>query len=421
MRLAIVDLMFSWPPHGGADVDMYHVLKTLVKIGQDVHLFGAAERGSWERGAFDPDTLPFPATRIELAPGDFAPRRLVSRVQDVVIAWRPDAVIVADGFFLKPFVWTALSAYPTMARYFAHEFGCHRDVLRFKNGAPCPNHYLHTPDACRACAFEWLSADIKHGHALAWTREYLAASAYQPAYHATLKNSLSKLKGFMVYNAELRDEFLEFSDNVFITAGGVDLDAFPYTPPAARGAGDKKIIFMAGRAEDPAKGVQVLHEAGARLWEERRDFEIRVTLPEDTPRLEWFQPLGWRSHHEIVSLYAESDIVVVPSIWNETFGIVAVEAMAVGRPVCASRAGGLKDSVRHLETGFHFERGDAAELAKQLALLLDNPDLRLRMGEAGRKRAEDEFAWERIVAKHYTPILAFLAAHKKGGTCASHS
>lgn len=414
MRLAIVDLMFSWPPHGGADVDIFHVLKTLARTGQDVHLFGTGEVGSWERGAFDPDALPFPATRIELALGDFAPIRLTGRIQAAVAASRPDGVVVADGFFLKPYVWDALSGYPVLARYFAHEFGCHRDVLRFKDNAPCPNHYLHTPDTCRVCAFERLGSDIKHGHALAWTREYLAAQAYRPAYYKQLKNSLANVNGFMVNNAELREEFLEFSDTVFVTPGGVDLDAFPYTPPAHRGPHDKKIVFMAGRAEDPAKGLHVLREAGTQLWEERRDFEIRVTLPEDSPRQEWFQPLGWRSHQETLRLYAEADIVVVPSVWDEPFGIVAVEAMAVGRPVCATRAGGLKDTVRHLETGFHFARGNAAELAKQLAMLMDNPDLRLRMGEAGRKRVEEEFAWERVVAKHYTPILAFLAACKKG-------
>lgn len=414
MRLAIIDLMFSWPPHGGADVDIYHVLKTLAKTGQEVHLFGVAETGSWESGAFDPNALPFPATRLELTQREFAPHLLARRVRETVAAWRPDAVIVADGFFLKPFVWGALADYPILARYFAHEFACHRDVLRFKNGAPCPNDYLNTPDTCRACAFEKLGVDIASGHSLAWTREYLAAQAYGPAHYDRLHALLPQLDGFIVYNDELREQFSTYSASVFVAPGGVDPDALPYAPPRSRRADEKKVVLMTGRAEDTAKGVSVLMEAGERLWNERRDFIIRVTLPEDSPRHDWFQPVGWTDHQEIHALYAGADVVVVPSIWDEPFGMVAVEAMAVGRPVCASRVGGLKDSVLHLKTGFHFARGDAAELAKQLGLLLDNPDLRLRMGEAGRKRVEEEFAWERVVARHYTPILAFLAACRKG-------
>jgi len=87
--------------------------------------------------------------------------------------------------------------------------------------------------------------------------------------------------------------------------------------------------------------------------------------------------------------------------------------MAVGSPVCASRAGGLQQTVRHLQTGFLFDRGDAPELAKQLAVLLDNPDLRLRMGEAGRRLVEEEYGWERVLARYYAPVLAFLAACEK--------
>ena len=68
MRVAFVDLLFSWPPHGGADVDVYHTVAQLEAHGYDVHLFGAACQTSWERGKFHSADMPFPATRLDFSP-----------------------------------------------------------------------------------------------------------------------------------------------------------------------------------------------------------------------------------------------------------------------------------------------------------------------------------------------------------------
>jgi len=79
--------------------------------------------------------------------------------------------------------------------------------------------------------------------------------------------------------------------------------------------------------------------------------------------------------------------------------------MATGRPVCASRTGGLQEIVNHMETGFLFERGDAGDLAKQLDLLLDNPELRQRMGIAARDRVDEECTWPQIILRKYFPVF----------------
>ena len=408
MRLAFIDLMFSWPPHGGADVDVYHVLDALAAANHEVHLFGVAEAGSWERGTFDPAHLPFLATRIEIEPRQFAPKQLRQRLAEYVTAWRPDGVVIADGFFMKPLVMEALHAFPLVVRYFAHELGCHRDIVRFKNGAPCPNHYLHTPDTCRACALAALGTDIRRGYALAWHREYMAARAYSPQYYEELRRNLKRACAAIVYNRDLEKEFRAFFPEVFVVPGGVDPMAFPCSPVPIRKNAEKKIILMLGRAEDPLKGAVVLREAGALLRETRDDFEIRVSLPEDAPRSEWFVPIGWCSHQDTPALYAGCDIAVVPSLWEEPFGMVAVEAMACGRPVVASRVGGLKETVLHGETGLLFERGSAPELAAHLATLLDNAELRSRMGTAGRERVMEQFTWDQVVSRGYAPVLSLI-------------
>jgi len=57
------------------------------------------------------------------------------------------------------------------------------------------------------------------------------------------------------------------------------------------------------------------------------------------------------------------------------------------------------------DTGLLFDRGDAAQLKQCLAKLLDDVELRTRMGAAGRKRVEEEYAWTRVVERHYIPLL----------------
>jgi len=410
MRLALVDLLFSWPPHGGGDVDVYHVAKGLQTLGHEVHLFGVHTPGTWERGIFESSRLPFPATCLEIPNAAFTKRALPPRIRDHVDAWGPDAVLVCDGFLLKPYIIEALAYYPIAARYYAHEAACHRDILRFKDGAPCPNAYLTTPELCRDCALAYLGPDIKRGHHLAWLQEYLAAGAYLPQYHDRLRRSLEQLDAAIVYNDEMKKELGGYCTCVFTLPGGVDLSRFPYSPPSLTRDGDRRVIFMAGRGEDPVKGAAVLREAGERLAQRRTDFEIRVTMPEDTPATPWYRPIGWADHETIASLYAEADICVVPSIWSEPFGLVALEAMAVGRPVCASRVGGLQHIVRDGETGFLFDRADGAGLAECLARLLDDSGLRLRMGEAGRRRVETMYAWDRVITEYYPPILERLSA-----------
>jgi glycosyltransferase involved in cell wall biosynthesis len=412
MRLAFVDLLFSWPPHGGADVDLYHVIVHLQHAGHEVRLFGVRDTASWERGAFAPEALPFPAERLDFSPRQFTRAAVTRRVRQAVDAWKPEAVFVCDGFFLKPHVIQALAHYPTYARYYAYEMACHRDILRFKQGAPCPNAYLQTPDVCRRCALAHLAPSLRRGQHDAWRQEYLAAGAHRARYHGEVRAALGTLRGAIVYNEAMAGLLRPVCPEVVVVPGGVNANQFTFAPPPPRAAGAPKVILMAGRAEDPAKGVDTLRRAGEILRAKRSDFEIWATLPEDTPASDWFKPIGWHSAEALRMRYREADICVVPSLWDEPFGLVALEAMATGRPVCASQVGGLQTIVSDRQTGFLFPRGDAGELAAALSLLLDNAELRARMGEAGRRHVEAHYTWSEVVGRHYAPILARLAERR---------
>lgn len=404
-RIAFADLLFSWPPHGGADVDLYETVRGLQRLGYEVHLFFAGYEHSWERGSAEPSELPFPATRLEFTWRTLTPRAMPRRFAEAIAAWAPDLVVCSHGFFLKPFLSAALSRFRTVGRYYAYELACPRDLRLFRNGAPCPNNYLRTPDTCRACALEFLGPQIKRWRILAWAHEYLAARACLPGYHRILVESLWDFDAVIVSNIIMAGHFAQHNPNVLIFPGGVDLaDYGPACDPPARPDG-KKTILMSGRVEDPLKGLHVLLEAGERLAAERDDFEIWATHTDRRLESDWFKPIGWHDHEKVKAFQQQADICVVPSVWEEPFGLAALEAMAAGRPVCASRSGGLQHIVRHRGTGFLFDRGASAQLAQQLACLLDDAPLRRDMGWAGRAVAEAEYDWPRVIQHHWPPLI----------------
>jgi glycosyltransferase involved in cell wall biosynthesis len=104
--------------------------------------------------------------------------------------------------------------------------------------------------------------------------------------------------------------------------------------------------------------------------------------------------LGFVSGDEKYSYYKSADLCVFPSLY-ETFGIVCLEAMASGKPVVASNVGGIPFVVEEGKTGLLFESGNIEDLAKKVITLLQDKELREKMGEAGRERAK-EFTWNKI-------------------------
>ena len=97
--------------------------------------------------------------------------------------------------------------------------------------------------------------------------------------------------------------------------------------------------------------------------------------------------LGPWAHDLVLETARRSLFTIAPSVWPEPFGLVALEAAAAGRPIVASDIGGLRDIVVDGETGFLVPPADPPALQKALARLIDNPELRARMGDAATRRA----------------------------------
>ena len=113
-------------------------------------------------------------------------------------------------------------------------------------------------------------------------------------------------------------------------------------------------------------------------------------------------------HGEVMAAWRHAGIGLVPSLWPEPFGLVAVEAMRSGVPVVASRIGALPGIVADGRTGILVTPASTAELRAAIRRLDDDPDLRRTMGAAGRVHAE-QFSAETVTGlyeQHYRQLLA---------------
>jgi glycosyltransferase involved in cell wall biosynthesis len=103
-------------------------------------------------------------------------------------------------------------------------------------------------------------------------------------------------------------------------------------------------------------------------------------------------------HAQMLDVVQAADLVVVPSRF-EGFGLTALEAMALGRPVLATMAGGLPEVIAHAETGWLVPPQDPARLAQAIVQLMDDAPLRQRLGAAGRLRAQQHFSLSTVTAR----------------------
>jgi glycosyltransferase involved in cell wall biosynthesis len=201
------------------------------------------------------------------------------------------------------------------------------------------------------------------------------------------------------------DRFLvltEFSRDWLIRRAGVAPDRIDINPcviPASPDPVDPAhgtYIGFAGRFV-PEKGWPLLLEA-ARLAR----VPVRVAGPAGSdPSL--LRAMGvdvtiTDGPQALTAFYRGARALCVPSLWFETFAIVAAEAMAHGVPVVAARIGALKDTVREGITGLHFAPGDAADLARQLRQLWDDPALSRALGEAAHRDVATRFSEDAHIA-----------------------
>jgi len=171
-------------------------------------------------------------------------------------------------------------------------------------------------------------------------------------------------------------------------------------PPPSRIENFKNILFVGRLSEE--KGVPVLLEAVALLKKKHPDMRLHIIgdgqqmedLKKETIQLQIenvVRFLGHKSSQEIAEIYKQSSLVAVPSLCPDNLPTVCMEAMSVGRPIVASRIGGVPELVDDEKTGLLVPPNDIGALSGGIDRLLSDPGLMQKMGEAGREKAEKEF------------------------------
>ena len=110
--------------------------------------------------------------------------------------------------------------------------------------------------------------------------------------------------------------------------------------------------------------------------------------------------IGWVIPEKIPELINTATLVVMPSRWREPFGLVALQAAQMARPIVATRVGGLPEVVTHRQTGLLAKKEDNKALAEHMSYLLRYPEKARQMGQAARKRSLDLFGIERFLSEY---------------------
>lgn len=142
------------------------------------------------------------------------------------------------------------------------------------------------------------------------------------------------------------------------------------------------------------KGIQILIEAVRRIKKDNLRLAIVGSgrykdkledMANSDKRIAFY---GKISNDDIEVWYNKADVLVVPSVWNEVFGIVILEAFRAGVPVIASSIGGIPEVVKDNYNGFLFEPGDVDQLKQVLESIIENPEVLARLGNNAKNYAK---------------------------------
>ena len=221
----------------------------------------------------------------------------------------------------------------------------------------------------------------------------------------------------IAFSAHERDAIVRLYDGnpsrIQLVPCGVDLTRFrPMGQTAARnelGLNGHKVLLYVGRIE-ALKGVDLLIHTAAHLSAD--DVQVLVVgsdadgsgeiarlkrMAEDLNVGESFEFVGRVPQERLAWYYSAADVCVVPSFY-ESFGLAALESMACGTPVVATRVGGLSTVVQHGRTGYLKSWRCPEAFANSLEMILVNDGLRDSMGRAARRRAEG-LSWREVAGR----------------------
>jgi glycosyltransferase involved in cell wall biosynthesis len=408
VRVALLSYR-SNPRCGGQGVYVRNLGRELVRLGHEVEVFSGQPYPQLDDGVA---LTRVPSLDLYRDPDPFRRPRL-TEFRDVVDL--REYAIMARGGFPEPFTFSLRAA--RLMRRRAREFDVIHDnqtlgtgILTIQRlGIPVVTTIHHPITVDRRVELA-AATDAKRRAAV---RRWYGFVRMQRRVARRLRHIVTVSQSSA---AEIVRDFGVVPSRIRVIPVGVDPAVFrPGGRPRVRG----RIVAVAS-ADTPMKGVPVLLDALAKLRTTHDDAHlVLVTNPRPGgPTEHLVTDLGLDGavrvardldHGRVAELLASAEVAVVPSLY-EGFSLPAVEAMACGTPVVASRTGALPEVVgTDGAAGRLVPPGDAGALVAAVESLLDDPAARDRMGAAGRRRVEQRFTWRAVAeqtAAYYAEVSA---------------
>ncbi|MQA93289.1 MAG: glycosyltransferase [Streptosporangiales bacterium] len=220
-----------------------------------------------------------------------------------------------------------------------------------------------------------------------------------------LQTGLEKINGRIAVSEAARKTLVEhLGGDAVLIPNGVTVARFQQSGPLPGWPGDNGAIGFLGRMDEPRKGLSVLLEAFPAMAAERRGLRLLIAGPGDEREVYDRLPaelhgqvvlLGMVSEEDKVRAYHSVDVFCAPNLGGESFGIVLAEAMAAGAPILASDIEAFRRVLRDGQAGALFRTGDAADMAREGALLLSDAP---RMAELSKQAtaAVRQYDWATV-------------------------
>lgn len=356
----------AYRQRGGEDAVVENEIALLRRMGHDVVLY---RRNNDEIEGLN---------KAALLAQTFWSRRSGREIRAIIRTHRPDVIHVHNTFpLISPSVyWTASGAgVPVVQTLHNFRLLCVQAM------------FLRDGGVCEDC----LAKSTWRGAVRRCYRGSFAQSAVTVgmlSVHRLVGTYRNKVARYIALSGYARDKFIQGglpAERIVVKPNFVDVEQ--------HAEGSRRGGLFVGRLS-PEKGVAVLLAALDRLPDITLD--AIGSGPEQNavvahPRV---RHAGWIDREGVLDRMQGASYLIVPSLWDEMFGLVVIEAFACGLPVIASRAGALAELVRHGHTGLLFERGSAADLAEAIRWAETHPEDMRRMGANARQEYEEKYTPE---------------------------
>lgn len=388
---------------GGQGIYLWFLAREMARLGHEVHIFV---------GPPYPDEMPF-ATVVRLPNQQFWAKWVLGQTDQIIPKEDPLQVLTPlnfyelaasrMGFLPEPMAFS-LRAFRELAREL--RAGQRFDIV---HDVQCLGYGLLGMRALGLPVLTTVHHPLSVDRRASFVRDetFRAAFGTMKFYPIGMQAFVARRLDCVLTSSEISArqivrDFGVHPDRLRNVRNGIDTELFSPDPDVVKSESN---LLCVGRSTDPNKGIRTLIRALGRLPK-----HVSLTLvDDDSPDNQvrkWAREVGVLDRlrltgrvgsAELLQLYRAAATVVVPSRY-EGFGLPAVEAMACGTPVVATRAGALTEVMELTRGGVLAERDDPESLAAGIRVLLENTEMRRMMAKRGRARVVETLSWPRIAA-----------------------